>query len=48
LLVGDSMVNNVDDMTILHKKMESLGPVHQRNRFWPANDSRSHLELKVV
>jgi hypothetical protein len=26
------MVNNVDDMTVVHKKMESLGPVHQRNR----------------
>ena len=34
------MVNNVDDMTILHKKMESLGPTHQRNRFWPANTDR--------
>jgi hypothetical protein len=29
------MVNNVDDMTVVHKKMESLGPVHQRNRCSP-------------
>jgi hemoglobin-like flavoprotein len=27
----DSMVNNVDDMSVLHKKMEGLGPIHHRN-----------------
>ena len=34
-----SMVNNVDDMSVVHKKMESLGPVHQRNRCLSASQT---------
>ncbi len=42
------MVNNVDDMSILHKKMESLGPVHQRNRLLVSSTNSRNLVYNTL